>query len=44
MNGTAAVAVKFNLVELFLTLRQALNQPDTHRLDETDFGGSNLFR
>src|SRR5215475_10461820 len=35
--GEAAIPVELNLVEPFLAVGQALNQPGIHGLDETDF-------
>src|SRR5215468_11281060 len=37
--GETAVAVELNLVEPFLAVGQALNQPCIHGLDEPDFSG-----
>src|SRR5262245_34216950 len=37
--GKTTVSVELNLVEPFLAVGQALNQPGMHRLDEPDFGG-----
>ena len=37
--GKTAVSVELNLVEPFLAVGQALNQPCIHGLDKPDFGG-----
>ena len=37
--GETTVAVQFDLVQPFLTLREVLNQSRIHRFDKPDFGG-----
>ena len=37
--GKTTVSVELNLVEPFLAVGQALNQPGIHRLDKPDFSG-----
>src|SRR5215831_15948751 len=37
-SGKTTVSVELNLVEPFLTVGQALNQPRVHGLDKADFG------